>query len=228
MAQLTAEVAGRCSLHHLVLGDLGRRWEFESRVHVFATAAVRTEAGQVVGAQHSTNVSMSTVWSVPAEASVVPRAVLDLTLGVYVQEGTLLVVAGVEPRVEVALGHLGHVELVQELALVALLAEATQPVLANDGPVAPDVPERATGPFITVHAVHPVVELTHGRSGLWKGKERGLEGRSKDFRNSLTVHSGKWKRQRPILFVEVAVYLKHHIVHVRYQQIHRGRSGRPG
>ena len=34
-----------------------------------------------------------------------------------------------ESGVEVALRHLAHVELVQELALVALLAKAAQPVL---------------------------------------------------------------------------------------------------
>ena len=37
-----------------------------------------------------------------------------------------------ESCVEVALWHLAHVVLVQELALVALLAEAAKPMLAHD------------------------------------------------------------------------------------------------
>ena len=44
--------------------------------------------------------------------------------------------------VEEALGHFAHVVLVQELALVALLAETAQPVLANDRLVTADVTKR--------------------------------------------------------------------------------------
>ena len=51
-----------------------------------------------------------------------------------------------ELRVEVALGHLGHVVLVQELALVPLLAQPPQPVFAHDRLLAADVAERAHAP----------------------------------------------------------------------------------
>ena len=66
-----------------------------------------------------------------------------------------------EPRVEVALRHLGHVELVQELALVTFLAQTTQPVLAYNRPVASNVSEWATRTLVTVHSVDAIVELAH-------------------------------------------------------------------
>ena len=71
-----------------------------------------TEAGQPVDAENSPDVTVSTVGAVAAEASVVPGTVSDLGLGVDVEEWTLLVVAGVEPGVEVALRHLTHVVFV--------------------------------------------------------------------------------------------------------------------
>ena len=64
------------------------------------------------------------LFTVSTEATVVPGAVLDLRLAVDVQELALFVAALAVLRVEVALGHLAHVVLVQELALVALLAQA--------------------------------------------------------------------------------------------------------
>lgn len=47
-----------------------------------------------------------------------------------------------ELRVEVAFGHLGHVVLVEELALVSLLTQPPQPVLAHHRLLPADVTER--------------------------------------------------------------------------------------
>ena len=66
-------------------------------------------------------------------------------------------------RVEVALRHLGHVVLVQELAAVALLAEPPQPVLADHGLVAADV---AKGAGRSVGTRGPDVELAHRSARL--------------------------------------------------------------
>lgn len=137
-------------------------------MHVLATAAVRTEAGQVVGAQNTTHMPMATMGTVATETTIVPGTIFDLALRIYVQEGTLLIVARMKTRVEVALWHLGHVKLVQELALVALFAQTSQPMFAHDSPIATNVSEWTAGALVTVHAVDTIVELTHGGCGFWK------------------------------------------------------------
>lgn len=130
-------------------------------MHELAELTVRTESGQVVGAQYTTNMTMTTVRTVPTESPVVPRAILNLALRIDVQEGTLLVVASVEPRVEVAFGHLGHVVFVQEFALVALLAETTKPVLADDCAIAANVSKRAGCSLFAFHTVAAVEKLAN-------------------------------------------------------------------
>lgn len=154
----------RRSLRHLILRYLRSGWQLKARMHKLAQLAVRTETSQIIGAEHTAHVPMPAMRSVPAKTAIVPRTVLDLALRIDVQERTLLVVARIEARVKIALGHLGHVVLVQELALVTLFAEATQPMLAHDGAVAADVPERTGVALFTLEAVASVEELTNGRS----------------------------------------------------------------
>jgi len=84
--------------------------------------------------------SVPAVWTMPAETSIIPGTVPDLSLWIYVQEGTLFVVAGIESGVEIALRHLGHVILVEELALIPLLTQAPQPMLAHNSFVPSDMP----------------------------------------------------------------------------------------
>ena len=92
--------------------------QLEPGVGVIAVLASWAEAGQIVDAEHAPHVAVAAVGAVAAEPAVVPRTVPHLGLGVDVEEGALLVVTSVEPRVEVALRHLAHVVLVKKLALV--------------------------------------------------------------------------------------------------------------
>lgn len=62
---------------------------------VLAVGPLGTEPGQVVHAEDPSNVTVAAVGTVPAESAVVPGALADLGLGIDVEEGTLLVVAGV-------------------------------------------------------------------------------------------------------------------------------------
>ena len=139
--------------------------------------------------------------SVPAESPVVPGTVPHFGLRVDVQEGALLVVAGVEPGVEVALRHLAHVVLVEELAVVALLAESPQPVLADDGLVAADVSKRAARPAGT-RGRH--VELADGGARL--------------------VHARKGQRERARLIAQRHLHVERVVLNVRNEALHGERS----
>lgn len=136
-------------------------------MHEFAQTAVRTETGQIVGAEHPANVPMTTVRSVSTEAAIVPRTVANLRFRIDVQERAFLIVAGIEARIEVAFGHFGHVVFVQELALVALLAEATQPMFADNRTIAANVPKRTGGTlFAFLTRIGAIEELTDSGRGL--------------------------------------------------------------
>lgn len=141
----------------LLIGILGG--QLELWMHKLAVGSFRAESAEIIKAHDAARVPMPTIWTVPAKSSVVPRAIFDLGFGIDVKKRAFFVAARIEPRIEVALGHFGHVVFVQEFALVALLAQPAQPVLANDRPVPLDVPERASGAFA---ARAPRVELAHG------------------------------------------------------------------
>ena len=71
------------------------------------------------------------------ESAVVPRAVFDLRGRVDVLERAFFVQASAELLVEVTFGHFRHVVFVEKLAIVALLAQTAQPMLANHSSIAP-------------------------------------------------------------------------------------------
>ena len=94
------------------------------------------------------------------KASVVPGTVPDLErLGIDVQILAVLVVTLAKPLKEVANRHFRHLILVQELALVSLLAQVSHPVLADHRPLAAHVAEWTVAP---ARARSVQVELAQG------------------------------------------------------------------
>lgn len=124
MSELSAVVTNWRPLWHFFT-QIGCWRKFKPRMHVLAGLPIRTEAGQIIFTQNSSNVPVSASRSVSAEASVVPRAVLDLAFWIDVQKCALLFMTSVESRVEVALRHLCHVVLVQELTAVAFFTKSS-------------------------------------------------------------------------------------------------------
>lgn len=96
--------------------------------------AVRAEARQEIGADGlAADVLLGTRGAQRTESAVVVvGARRELAARVDMQVQTLVAVAAVAvPQKEVALGHFAQVVLVQELAALALFAEAAQPMLAH-------------------------------------------------------------------------------------------------
>jgi len=91
----------------------------------------KTEASEESGTGCSPEMSVSTVGSVFTKASSVPGTVLNAILGFDVKEGTFGIRTFSKVDIEMARWHLGQVVFVQELAVVVLLTETAQPVLAN-------------------------------------------------------------------------------------------------
>lgn len=97
-----------------------------------ALRPIGTEPREIVHAQLPPHVLLRAQRAQRTEAHVVVRARRQLRQRVDVQVQALLAVGAVAvAHEEVALGHLAQVVLVQKLALLALLAQAAQPVLAH-------------------------------------------------------------------------------------------------
>lgn len=152
-------------------------------LHVAVAPPQRTEAGQVARTKDLLHVTLFAVRALRAEAHGVLVAGRDLGLRVDVQVLALWGLSAVAVLgVEDALGHLAEVVLVEVLALVVLLAQAAQPVLADDLVVeyGQDV-LLGTGEAARagVGAIAGVVELADGAVGV-EGEgvllpEEGLE-----------------------------------------------------
>lgn len=97
-----------------------------------AGGAVGAEAGEVEEADAAADVFLGAAGAEGAEALVVVRAGRELGLRVDMEVEALLAVGAVAVAgEEVALGHLAEVVLVEELAVLALFAEAAEPVFAD-------------------------------------------------------------------------------------------------
>lgn len=124
--------------------------QFVFGVSVRAVGSLRAPSCDVVLADHFPSVLVSAIGSMFAESSCIPWAILDLALGVDMKVNTLCsIVALAVLAVEPALGHLAQVVLVQELAVVALLAETSKPMFANHslGWIRPDMSELTVDSF---------------------------------------------------------------------------------
>lgn len=94
---------------------------------------IRAEPSEVVRAQLPADVLLRAPRPQRAEPHIVVRAGRQPAHGVDVEIQALVAVGAVPvAHEEVALGHLAEVVLVQELAVLALLAQAAQPVLADE------------------------------------------------------------------------------------------------
>lgn len=171
--------------------------QFKTRVHKFTGFSFWTEAHQVIHTDHPSCVSVSAVRTVFAEASVIPGTVFDLGLGIDVQEWTFLVAALAKLGVEVAFRHLGHVVFMEELALVSLLTQSSEPVLTHHRLLSTDVTER-THPTFNTSCSHE--ELTHSRSGL--------------------VHAGEGQRLCAKLLLHSDFQVKLDMIHVSQYVLH--------
>lgn len=100
---------------------------------LLAVWSIRAETGEIVRAHLLADMFLGAPGPQRAEALVVMWAGWELALGVDMQVQALVAVgAEAVAQEEVALGHLAQVELVQELAALSLLTQATQPVLADE------------------------------------------------------------------------------------------------
>lgn len=104
------------------------------RMRTLALGPVGTEPREVKLAQLPPHMLLGAVRTQRTKAHVVVRTRRQLGRRVDVQVQTLLPVGAVAvAHEEVALGHLAQVILVEEFAVLALLAQPAQPVLADEG-----------------------------------------------------------------------------------------------
>lgn len=113
---------------------------------------------------------MSTVWTMAAEPSVIPWAILNFTLRVNMKEWAFFIVTSIESGIEITFRHLGHVIFVEEFTLVAFLTETSQPMFANDRTISSDVSVGTLRPIAATSWL--TEEFAHCRGGLVHSRER--------------------------------------------------------
>lgn len=177
------------------------------RAHL-ALGPVGAEPGEVEGTQLPPHVLLRAPGPKRAEAHVVVRARRQPAQRVDVQIQALVAVGAVPvAHEEVALGHLAQVVLVQELAVLALLAEAAQPVLADERvePARGGLRVRRDVPLGAARAVGAVARLegaaygaVGGQADLVRSPEEGGEvevvGRRRVVEDGRYGGFGRWGR----------------------------------
>lgn len=177
------------------------------RAHL-ALGPVGAEPGEVERAQLPPDVLLRAPRPQRAEAHVVMRARRQPAQRVDVQVQTLVTVGAVPvAHEEVALGHLAQVVLVQELAVLALLAQAAQPVLADERVETPrwSLRVRRDVPLGAARAVGAVARLegaaygaVGGQADLVGSSEEGGEvevvGRGRVVEDGRYGRFGRWGR----------------------------------
>lgn len=143
--------------------------QVELGMHKLALGSIRTKSAKVVDAHDASCVSVATAGAMTAKPSIIPRTIFNLCFRIDVQKRALFVATRVETRIEVALWHFGHVELVKEFALVAFLAKASKPVFAYHCSVTLNVPKGACRSFAAV-SLH--IKTAHSGSGFVHTWER--------------------------------------------------------
>lgn len=112
-----------------------------------AVGTIGTEAFQVIRARHLLRVLVSTIRTVFAEASGIPRTLLNVLLWIDVPVHTLRIGTLAILGEEVARWHPRHVELVKKLACSSLFTQATQPMLADHRLLTSGMLERTRSAF---------------------------------------------------------------------------------
>ena len=86
---------------------------------------------------------MATIWTMLAKASVVPRAVYLLSTRINVKKDAFFVCTSIEFGVKEAFWHSRHIKLMQKIARVSLLTQASKPMLTNNSLITGRVSEWA-------------------------------------------------------------------------------------
>lgn len=93
----------------------------------------RAEPREVIPADLRADVLILAIRAVLTESTPIPGTLAHSRIGLYVKEHALIVVADAVYIEEKAFWHLSKIVFVKELAPLILLAQASQPVLADDG-----------------------------------------------------------------------------------------------
>ena len=136
-------------------------------LHEFTLWPTRTESTQIVLTQNSPSMFIAAIWSYNthtnqtvvdaftklmiitmfAESTIIPGTITDLeSIRLHMKVLAVFVITLSKLLEEVADWHLAHVILMQKFTVIAFLAQVTQPVLADNGPLASNMAKWTVAP----------------------------------------------------------------------------------